>query len=63
MIASDSNERPDYPVVTLKVFDPIASGGYSSNTASAIFEHDCYAKHWKLRDGDVEKNGDVFAVC
>ncbi len=60
--ASDSQSRSGYPVVMMRVYDPAATGGYSTNTASAIFERDGYAEHWTLNDGDVEKNGDVFTA-
>lgn len=46
----------------MRVYDPVATGGYSTNTASAIFKGDGYAEHWTLNEGDVEKNGDVFTA-
>ncbi len=61
-IASDSQKRSDYPVVTLKTYDPAMTGGQSFNTASALFERDGYGEHWKLHEGSVEKDGDVFTA-
>lgn len=61
-IASDSMQRSDYPVVTLKTYDPAMSGGISFNTASALFERDGHGEHWRLHEGSVEKDGDVFTA-
>ena len=62
VVASDSQKRTNYPVLTVKTYDPAMTGGQSINTASALFELDGYGEHWKLHEGAVNRDGKLFTA-
>ena len=63
VVASDLQKRPDYPVLTVKTYDPAMTGGESFNSVSVLFERDGYGEHWVLHDGTLTKDGKVFAAA
>lgn len=63
VVASDSQKRPDNPVLTVKTYDPAMTGGQSFNTVSVVFERNGYGEHWVLHEGTVSKDGKVFAAA
>lgn len=60
--ASDSQQRSESPVVSIKIYDPAMSGGYSINTFSALFDNSEIAEHWILHEGIVEKSGNTITA-
>lgn len=61
-VASDSQKRPDYPVITIKTYDPAMTGGESIDTVAVYFERDGYGEHWTLQEGVVARDGKVFTA-
>lgn len=61
-IASDSQRRAGYPVVTIKVFDPDTYGDMMTDSVFVLIDRDDYQEQWKMQNGNVSRNGDVYTA-
>lgn len=62
-VASDSQKRPDHPVITIRTYDDSMTGGVDTNTASAVFDDGTSRQHWKrYQGGNVSRREKTFSA-